>query len=749
MTDQIDELSNNTLQSVAKKRADQSKEAGGIGVNNPTRAKAMDLLRKSDNAKYRHTEHPSKVTPKTPAPAPTEADKAAHAKANKAKVDSQNNRGYGEGRYMGDSVEQTEVEDQIDELSMDTVKSYKDKVKANPAPSKTTHNILHKAIRRFAGKERAEDRIHSDEMKKMRERLGLKNEEVLDEDIGSSIKKGIKSVKRGFQGWADTRMTPGSIQKRTKELTDDELADQRAQRDEPGNTEPGKHSPVGLQRRLHDREKRKRDLANEEVITEGAGIGDLVKFHKIAGMNGHRYAQISGFIMSKKDGNIDPMTGRVHGTATHYVAKLKKDPLNTVNFTPDVHIPVGDVHKVDQYAEIQNHKAKQKMLGKIKGESIDEEVTFSGKGANGVQYKIIKTGDDHAIHANGKHIDTYGSHQRAMSVLKNEVPGLKADLKEEVLDEDAAQKNMGHAMDTIEPSKRDAARKQYGAARSKGLTHASSISLMHQRFGGTNEEVDEAFEKPKAAKTKEIEKSDNAAHARLNKPMPIQKPIRVEEVEQIEELSNETLKSYVSKSNKHRTQASVEHLGQGKWDPKFVDKMDRRADHSIKAYHKIKNKHSMTTEEVVDEEVKTEKPKHKVGDTVWATSPTNKALTMTGKVTKIGVTLTTVKHKDGSEAHYPHKLVNNDYEVLHPNSKKWQREHLEQTGELLSLSEVKYILENAAGGAGVIAQHSGVNDSAPQGTGRVKKMMGNKTDAVAIAKIIANGVASKEQKESE
>jgi hypothetical protein len=388
MTDQIDELSNNTLQSVAKKRAEQSKEAGGIGINNPTRAKAMSLLRKSDDAKYRHTEHPDKVTPKVAPPAPTEADKAAHAKANKAKVDSQNNRGYGEGRYMGDSVEQEEVvaldehtvgsmvqvrlggkwhqaqvtagphkesghieaklkvgtktiktrfnpETEVkpvaeevvalDELSMDTVKSYKEKVAKNPAPSKTTTNILHKAIRRFAGKERAEDRIHSDEMKKMHERLGLKNEEV-----------------------------------------------------------------------------------------------------------------------------------------------------------------------------------------------------------------------------------------------------------------------------------------------------------------------------------------------------------------------------------------------------------------------------------------KTEKPAHKVGDTVWATSPTNKALTMTGKVTKIGQTLTTVKHKDGSEAHYPHKLVNNEYSNLHTDPaktyKQFQREHLEQTGELLTLTEVKYILENSDGGAGTIAQHAGVDGAAPQGTGKVKKMMGNKTDAATIAKIIVSGAKSKEER---
>jgi len=69
----------------------------------------------------------------------------------------------------------------------------------------------------------------------------------------------------------------------------------------------------------------------------------------------------------------------------------------------------------------------------------------------------------------------------------------------------------------------------------------------------------------------------------------------------------------------------------------------------------------------------------------------------------------------------------------------FQKEHLVETGELLSLDKVKYILENHSGGSGKIAQHGGVDGKAPQNTGKVKKMMGNKIDAAAIAKIIANG----------
>jgi hypothetical protein len=67
------------------------------------------------------------------------------------------------------------------------------------------------------------------------------------------------------------------------------------------------------------------------------------------------------------------------------------------------------------------------------GEAINDNLhpaVFSGTGANGVKYKIIHHGDDFKIHANGKHIDSYGSLHRAMSVLKNEVPGLKQGVAE-------------------------------------------------------------------------------------------------------------------------------------------------------------------------------------------------------------------------------------------------------------------------------------------------------------------------------
>ena len=69
--------------------------------------------------------------------------------------------------------------------------------------------------------------------------------------------------------------------------------------------------------------------------------------------------------------------------------------------------------------------------GSIVEEDMDGQVVYCGTGGNGSKYEIIKSGPyDYMIHADGKHIDTYSSLQRAMNVLNNEVSGLKKDVEE-------------------------------------------------------------------------------------------------------------------------------------------------------------------------------------------------------------------------------------------------------------------------------------------------------------------------------
>jgi hypothetical protein len=68
---------------------------------------------------------------------------------------------------------------------------------------------------------------------------------------------------------------------------------------------------------------------------------------------------------------------------------------------------------------------------KFVAEGLAGKIVFLGTGADGSKYEIIQSGPtDFMIHANGKHIDTYGSLQRAMSVLKNEVLGLQQGMAE-------------------------------------------------------------------------------------------------------------------------------------------------------------------------------------------------------------------------------------------------------------------------------------------------------------------------------
>lgn len=401
----------------------------------------------------------------------------------------------------------------VDELSIDTIKSYKDKVATNPPPSKTTSDILHKAIRRFAGKERAEDRIHHDEMVKMRERLGIKEETDNDANVTEVSNELLGRYKKKAGEYASAADKVSDIMHRA------------------GN---------------HDAANRLTKRANKKF------------------------------------------SGIIKATIKQFDNDRKR---------------VSEDNTVDE-------------------ENIDEK---------------------HLTPAELK------KREEIAKAMERKYPGM----------------NMG-----------------------KKMAIATSIAK------------------------------------------------RVVEEANLDE-TKKTPEKYEVKFTPSTGNFHIHDIKTGKRIATNV------ANNRIKAYEVLDKYNKGISEEVLDEAAV---PSHKVGDTVWVTSPTNKATTITGKVTKIGPTLTTVKHKDGSEANYPHKLVNTDYEVLHSNPaktyKQFQREHLEQTGKLLTLSEVKYIIENENGGAGVIAQHAGVDGHAPQNTGKVKKMMGNKSSTDVIVKIITKDVKS-------
>lgn len=106
------------------------------------------------------------------------------------------------------------------------------------------------------------------------------DESVAEGSIGDKIKGAAKSVKRAAQGWDKNSVGPGgeklgdprAVVNRVKSRTDDEIKNIHSTLNDPDqkfvtrNTsfdKPSKHSPAGLQKRVVDREMKKRGLGEQ------------------------------------------------------------------------------------------------------------------------------------------------------------------------------------------------------------------------------------------------------------------------------------------------------------------------------------------------------------------------------------------------------------------------------------------------------------------------------------------------------
>ena len=522
------------------------------------------------------------------------------------------------------------------------------------------------------------------------------DEETLGEGLVDLIKRGAKSAKRGLQGWDKNSIGPNGeelgnpkdVVKRNRGYSDEMVKKFHhiTTTDKVWN-----HTPGGLQQRVLDREMKKRGLTTEETTDESATSPEWdekrVK-HSKRGIGEH-----SNMMLEEVEEKLDERTG---------YGELRHADFNFANSEPVA------------------TKVQKKFYVKTKAGKI---VSTHSNALDAVKARA-KIGD-HTTH----------------SIIKEEVEELDEahKLKDEVehLDElsvDMAKSYKEKVSKNPAPSRttpdilHKAIRRFAGKERAEDRIHSDEMKKMQARLGIKEETLDEA-------KTHEVrleyghQQGDSATY----KVNAKDNDDATKKAIAIHRKSWPYHSASMLAGNSYITKLDEETIDETAYSPPRKDADPYDEDDYAPG---------------INRDIKTEKPRHKVGDTVYASSSTNKALTMTGKVTKIGHTLTTVKHKDGSEANYPHKLVSKEYSDLHTDPakkyKQFQREHLEQTGELLTLTEVKYILENSAGGAGVIAQHAGINGNAPAGTGKVKKMMGNKTDATAIAKIIVNGTNLKE-----
>jgi hypothetical protein len=140
------------------------------------------------------------------------------------------------------------------------------------------------------------------------------------------------------------------------------------------------------------------------------------------------------------------------------------------------------------YTKIGNYTIVSPMTGQPQdattqgvAEGMAGKVVFSGQGADGGKYEIIQSSPtDFMIHANGRHIDTYGSLQRAMSVLQNEVQGLQQGMAEASLGDYRKKAAVSQAgakinkfFDRNDPAK-VAAADQTIAKRERGLARADA-----------------------------------------------------------------------------------------------------------------------------------------------------------------------------------------------------------------------------------------------------------------------------------
>lgn len=145
-------------------------------------------------------------------------------------------------------------------------------------PGKQFAKIAKGAAERY-GSEESGERVAGAVLKNLR---SVKKEGVAEGSI-------LKSIRRGLQGWGGG-VTPAGIKKRSSEYSDDELRSMSAGHDElrrvrastPMPTEVPKHSPAGLQKRVLDREMKKRGLGEEGVAEGKQHLAEL----KVSEVNG-------------------------------------------------------------------------------------------------------------------------------------------------------------------------------------------------------------------------------------------------------------------------------------------------------------------------------------------------------------------------------------------------------------------------------------------------------------------------------
>lgn len=189
----------------------------------------------------------------------------------------------GEDRSYGVWDQDAENGVVLTELDASTYQRYIDKKKQSPAPTKIGQagkDIIN--MRR--ARELKASKVNKDQKQAQGDTRYIEEKQMNSNKIRPTKQKHqeveesiAKNIKRSFQGWGDG-VTPKGIKQRASGYSDDELQGLSASYDDLKKTRSStalptdvpKHSPAGFQKRVIDREMKKRGLAGQsEGTTEG------------------------------------------------------------------------------------------------------------------------------------------------------------------------------------------------------------------------------------------------------------------------------------------------------------------------------------------------------------------------------------------------------------------------------------------------------------------------------------------------
>ncbi len=157
----------------------------------------------------------------------------------------------------------TEETEQLDELSTKSLKDYQEKAGEEVSSYKpgTKMSDINKRVQGYI---------------KAGEKVVAKNAKTPErnESVDEVTEGYMKTIRRHFQGWGDTKEKPADIKKRVAGMSDASLA---ASKNTRTKMEPEPHTPEALQRKLVDRQFKSRNESHSDEAEDKKLIKKMVK----------------------------------------------------------------------------------------------------------------------------------------------------------------------------------------------------------------------------------------------------------------------------------------------------------------------------------------------------------------------------------------------------------------------------------------------------------------------------------------